>query len=147
NMGGSGTYTLLSVGDRDVGGAVPAEATKGIPAHWNLYFTSRDVDASAKQIESLGGKTVMKAEDIPNVGRFAVFADPQGAHFSLLAPSDEREERDPGAGEFCWVELHTDDPSAALGFYKKVFGWSAKELKFGETVYNELSREGGKGAG
>jgi predicted enzyme related to lactoylglutathione lyase len=90
----------------------------------------------------------MKPEDIPNVGRFAVLADPQGAAFSLLAPENEREEREPGAGEFCWVELHTDDASAALAFYKKVFGWSSKELKFeGVPAYNELAREGGKGAG
>jgi predicted enzyme related to lactoylglutathione lyase len=45
------------------------------------------------------------------------------------------------------VELHTDDAGKALAFYKKVFGWSSKELKFGESVYNELAREGGKGAG
>jgi predicted enzyme related to lactoylglutathione lyase len=147
-MGPGSTYTILQAGDRDVAGAVPAEAAKGIPAHWNNYFTTRDVDASVKQVESLGGKVLMKAEDIPTVGRFAVLADPQGAGFSLLAPAEEREEREPFAGEFCWVELHTDDPGAALGFYKKVFGWTSKELKFdGAPAYNELAREGGKGAG
>jgi predicted enzyme related to lactoylglutathione lyase len=147
DMGPGGKYTILQAGDRDVGGAVPAEATKGIPAHWNTYFTTRDVDATVQEVERLGGKTLMKAADIPHVGRFAVLADPQGAAFSLLAPTEEREERDPSAGEFCWVELHTDDASKALGFYKKVFGWTSKELKFGESVYNELAREGGKGAG
>jgi predicted enzyme related to lactoylglutathione lyase len=147
DMGPGGTYTILQAGDRDVGGALPKEATKGIPAHWNLYFTTRDVDASVSQIEGLGGKVLTKPQDIPNVGRFAILTDPQGAAFSLLAPSEEREERDPGAGEFCWVELHTDDPGKALGFYKKVFGWTSKELTFGGSTYNELARDGGKGAG
>jgi predicted enzyme related to lactoylglutathione lyase len=150
DMGPGGTYTILKAGDKDVGGAVPASAAKGVPAHWNLYFTVRDVDATAKQVEGLGGKTLMKAQDIPNVGRFAVLADPQGAAFSLLTPLEERAETEgmPGAGEFCWVELHTDDPKAALQFYKQIFGWTSKELLVeGMPPYSELSREGGKGAG
>ena len=150
DMGPSGKYTILKAGAKDVGGAVPADGAKAIPAHWNVYFTSRDADATAKKVEGLGGKVLMKPENIPNVGRFAVLADPQGASFSVLAPADERPEREgmPGAGEFCWVELLTDDPSAALRFYKEVFGWTSKELKLdGMPTYNELSREGGKGAG
>jgi predicted enzyme related to lactoylglutathione lyase len=150
DMGPSGKYTLLKVGDKDVAGAVPADASKQIPAHWNLYFTSRDTDATVKHVERLGGKVYMQPQDIPGVGRFAALADPQGAAFSVLTPSDERAEREgaPGAGEFCWVELLTDDTKGALRFYKDVFGWTSKELAMeGMPAYNELSREGGKGAG
>src|SRR5205823_4793249 len=116
----------------------------------NLYFTAQDVDATARKIEGLGGKVLSKAQDIPGVGRFGVLADPQGAGFSLLAPTEERAESEgmPGPGEFCWVELLTDDPKKALEFYKQVFGWTSKELALeGIPVYNELAREGGKGAG
>ena len=145
DMGPGGTYTILKAGDKDVAGVIPAEKAKGIPPHWNLYFTSRDVDATAKQVKEKGGKVMAPPSDIPNVGRFAVLVDPQGSTFSVLAPTDERAETDarPGAGEFCWVSLLIDDPKAALAFYGQVFGWTAKEMP-AMNGYQELARADGK---
>jgi len=51
---------------------------------WGGYVTVDDVDASAKQAVTLGGKILLEARDIPNVGRFCVIADPQGATLSLI---------------------------------------------------------------
>ncbi|SRR6266568_2328854 len=129
DMGGRGTYTILSLGDKDIGGAMSAADAKGIPANWQSYFSTPDIDATVKQVESLGGKVIVKATDIPGGGRFAVLTDAQGAHFGLLAPKEDRAESHamPRAHEFCWVELHTDDPKAAVAFYGKVFGWTLKQ--------------------
>jgi len=38
-----------------------------------------DVDATARQVETLGGKLLRPPEDIPGIGRFCVVQDPQGA--------------------------------------------------------------------
>ena len=63
--------------------AMPAEAGK-MPPMWGAYVTVDDVDASAEQAEALGGKLVMGPQDIPDVGRFCVICDPQGAALSLI---------------------------------------------------------------
>lgn len=55
-----------------------------IPPHWMIYFMVDDCDRDAKRCQSLGGKVLLPPKDIPNVGRFAVLADPAGAAFSII---------------------------------------------------------------
>lgn len=78
-------YTMLKTGDKEVGGmmAIPAEA-KGAPPSWGAYVTVDDVDQQIIQAEKLGGQIVLQPRDIPNVGRFAVISDPQGAVLTLI---------------------------------------------------------------
>lgn len=79
------TYTMLKAGDQEVGGlmAIPAEA-KGAPPAWGAYVTVDDVDQQLRRVEQLGGKVIVPARDIPDVGRFAVISDPQGAMLSMI---------------------------------------------------------------
>jgi predicted enzyme related to lactoylglutathione lyase len=79
----SGDYLLLVVGDRPVGGAMPPMA-EGMPPHWNVYFNVASVDETVAAAERLGGRVVAPAFDVPEVGRLAVLADPQGAMFNLM---------------------------------------------------------------
>ena len=82
---GDMTYTVLSVGDKDVGGlmAMPPEAG-GMPPAWGCYVTVSDVDETARAAEALGGKVLVPPRDIPEVGRFCVLQDPQGAVISAI---------------------------------------------------------------
>lgn len=64
----------------DMRGQVPDE----IPAHWMVYFNVDDTDATVEQVSERGGDVVVGPEEIPNVGRFAVLRDPQGAHFAVI---------------------------------------------------------------
>jgi predicted enzyme related to lactoylglutathione lyase len=79
------TYTVLKEGDEEVGGimAKPPEAAQA-PPYWGCYVTVDNVDAVAKKAEALGAKTIVPPTDIPEVGRFYVFQDPQGAVLSLI---------------------------------------------------------------
>ena len=79
------TYTTLKAGDRNVGGmmAMPANA-EGMPSMWGSYVTVDDVDAQARRAEKLGGKILIPPREIPDVGRFAVITDPQGAMLTLI---------------------------------------------------------------
>lgn len=81
----AGSYTMISVADKEIGGimATPAESA-GMPSAWTPYVTVDDVDARSKQAERLGGKVLVPATDIPEVGRFAVIQDPQGAMINLI---------------------------------------------------------------
>ena len=74
------TYTVLKVGDDPVGGimAMPPGCPETKPA-WGTYVTVDDVDATAGNVEQLGGKVLLPPKDIPKVGRFCVLQDPQGA--------------------------------------------------------------------
>ena len=82
---GETTYTIIKAGDREVGG-ITASAPGGnhAPA-WGAYVTVDDVDKQIVRAEQLGGKIVVPPRDIPNVGRFAVINDPQGAMLSLIS--------------------------------------------------------------
>jgi len=82
---GDMTYTVITAGEKEIAGmmATPPEASS-MPPMWGAYVTVDDVDARAKQAASLGGKVLVKPRDIPDVGRFCVVQDPQGAVLSLI---------------------------------------------------------------
>ena len=73
-------YTVVKAGAKGIGGimSIPKEAS-GTPPMWSTYVTVDDVDATARSAVQLGGKLHMPPRDIPNVGRFCVIQDPQGA--------------------------------------------------------------------
>lgn len=123
-------YTMWAIGERSIGGMMPLpeEAKKmGAPPHWLAYVGTPDVDATAKQAEELGGKILMPAMDIPEVGRFAMIADPQGAAIAAFTPANDMPAGDPGPGDFSWHELMTTDKDAAWDFYEALFGWTKGE--------------------
>jgi len=85
-----GEYTIIKVDGKGVGGMMehPAEC-RGMPPSWDTYVTVDDVDAVAGRAESLGGKVLRPPMDIPNVGRFCVIQDPQGAVLCPIAYAEE----------------------------------------------------------
>jgi uncharacterized protein len=128
--GGDPAYTEFHAGPTAVGGMMKTpDSAKAMGAKpmWMPYIGVDQVDSSVKQIEGLGGKVVRAASDIPNVGRFAVVTDPQGAVFAVFTSSSPPAPQSgpPKPGEFSWNELATTDHEAAIGFYSKVFGWEA----------------------
>ena len=78
-------YTMAKLGDKEIAGmmAIPDEAA-GMPPTWGGYVTVTDVDGMLTRVEKLGGKICVPAQDIPDIGRFAVIRDPQGAMLSLI---------------------------------------------------------------
>lgn len=83
------TYTVLGPSaEREMGGLMklPPDA-EGCPPHWGVYVTVDDVDATAQKAVQLGGKLMVPPRDIPNVGRFCVIQDPQGATLAAITYS------------------------------------------------------------
>ncbi len=117
-------YTIFMAGGMQVAGlmALPADAAGA--AHWLMYVGTPDVDATVAQAQGLGAKVWKAASDIPNVGRFAVLSDPQGATFAVFTPGSGPPPGTPPQGGFSWHELQTTDVDAALKFYGELFGWS-----------------------
>ena len=78
-------YTTFKNGDRMAAGMLEINPEWGeVPPHWSIYLTVSDCDASVAKVGELGGKVIEPARDIPEVGRFAMAADPQGAAFALI---------------------------------------------------------------
>ena len=124
-------YTLLLAGSGLVGGIMPfpeGDKSRGIPPHWASYIETPDLDITLARAQELGAQVLKPAAPIPEVGRFAVVQDPQGAVFIAFEPSTEMEVNDPPSpGEFSWHELITTDREAAFRFYQELFGWEKRQ--------------------
>lgn len=81
-----GTYYVLKQGGKGRAGLWKAPDAS-IPTMWMPYVCVVDADATASQAKQLGANVVVAPSDIPNVGRFATFIDPQGAAISILKPN------------------------------------------------------------
>ncbi len=128
---GDHPYIMWMTGDDAIGGLVRLddEAAKAVPPHWLAYTTVPDTDAAAEKADHLGGQVLHGPVNIPDVGRFAVLADPQDAVFSIFTPSDgpPGPSGKPQHGHFSWHELATTDYEAATAFYAELFGWEVTE--------------------
>ncbi|MBK8979176.1 MAG: VOC family protein [Planctomycetes bacterium] len=146
DMGEMGTYTVLQLGDDDLGGLYELSGPMfaGIPPHWMYYVAVEDVDATSTRVPELGGKLVMPPTDVPNVGRMAVIEDPTGAKLSLMQRGGHQGcTLDPMQnGGFGWVELNTRDVPAATAFYTALFGWQSRGDS-SDMPYTEWSLPGG----
>jgi uncharacterized protein len=83
-------YTLLKNGDKNAGGMMPMPKDAGkMPSAWAVYFEVADADATFAKAQSMGAKPIMPLMDVPNVGRFGMLLDPQGAAFAVIKSSYE----------------------------------------------------------
>ena len=107
---------------------LPEEAkAQGARPSWFGYITSPDVDADVAAIVGAGGQLYRPPETLPNIGRFAVVADPQGAAFALWHDLTGVKAPDPApmtVGQVGWHELLTEDVEKAFAFYAGRFGWT-----------------------
>jgi predicted enzyme related to lactoylglutathione lyase len=81
-------YVQWELNGKSIGGCmdlatvgVPAE----VPANWLSYFAVANVDETAAKAAELGGSVTKAPSEIPDMGRFAVLADPQGAVFAVFS--------------------------------------------------------------
>ena len=149
---GAFTYEMILAGDTldSMIGGYATPGTDRQPSHWISYVSVDDVDATAKAVTAHGGRVVEPPSDLPNVGRKARIADPQGAELCLFRNASGDPPDPPmahggtpsmPAGRFIWNELHTSDPTAALVFYEPVLGFSHRSMDMGPGgAYYILSR-------
>jgi uncharacterized protein len=119
-------YALAMLGGRPVCGiyqhAIPAGEHRQ-PA-WLTFIAARNLDATQRLILQQGGKMLTPPHSYPQRGRQAVFADPQGAVFAVLASSSG----DPpdylaAPGEWIWSSVVTRESDTDAAFYQNVFGY------------------------
>jgi predicted enzyme related to lactoylglutathione lyase len=142
----NGVGGLLQLDDAmHAGGATPV---------WLGYIHVEDVDATLAALTKAGASVQMPAADIPDVGRIAMVADPQGAPFYIMRPIPPADQPDatslafaydkPRPGHCAWNELATPDQPGAWRFYGEHFGWEKEgEMDMGPMGTYEFVCHGG----
>jgi predicted enzyme related to lactoylglutathione lyase len=87
---------------------------------------------------------VQPAADMPNVGRTALLADPQGGLFGVYKPEREPASGDAPRGGYSWHEFAAPDIEVAFEFYSALFGWHViQRMDMGPMgVYLIFGRDG-----
>jgi uncharacterized protein len=142
---GPAPYTMWKAGEAMIGGVnqLPEKAQKaGAPPHWLGYVGTPDLEAAFAKMTSLGGQSYIAPTDIPSVGRYAVFADPQGAVLGMYQSDNDPGSPATGPGTIGWNELMTTDLNAAVSFYERLFGWNKiQAMDMGELgIYQMYGR-------
>lgn len=120
---------------------------------WIGYVFVSDVDAKAAEFAENGGSVHMPPTDIPQIGRFAVVADPHGAVIYIFKPQMPEgpmpDMPEPGTpGTVGWNELYASDGVEAFTFYSKMFGWQkSKAMDMGSMGVYQLFSVGGPDVG
>jgi hypothetical protein len=135
--GGDEPYPMIKAGETPVGGFAPLPKA-GVPPHWVGYLSVKDVDAAAKKIVAGGGKALMDAFDVPQVGRMQPVADPQGGALFLFKSAEGDSPKASGPGTFHWNELWADDPAAAAKFYAGTLGLETETMDMPDGAYHLL---------
>jgi len=106
---------------------------------WMVFISTADLDAAARNVVADGGRILAPARNVPDRGRTAVFADPQGAVFAALQsssgdPPDALSE----VGDWIWSSLITTDAGAAARFYSDAFGYEVFDPQSDDGVAHVL---------
>lgn len=149
-------YRMINRSDgKSAGGVLPLTddmQQHGARPTWLGYIHVPDADETVRSIEAAGGKPLMPAFDIPNVGRIAMVADPQGAPFYIMKPTPPTNEPEAKSDVFSvdqpqrvrWNELATSDQDGAIDFYTRQFGWEQEGgMPMGEMGEYKFINHGG----
>jgi uncharacterized protein len=132
-----GHYTLLRKGGKTVAGNMSVMA-ESQPSVWVTYVSVDNADATVDLAKKAGAMVFAEPMDVADIGRMAVFADPEGAAIGVWQPKTFKgAELANEAGAFAWNELNTRDLSAAKAFYTEVFGWTPNDLDMEGMSYTE----------
>lgn len=83
DMGPMGTYHVLEADGTGRAGVMKAPMP-GIPQVWMPYVQVDDADATLARAKRLGADVKMPCNDVPGVGRLAIFTDPLGCAVGIL---------------------------------------------------------------
>jgi len=130
-----GHYFTARIRGGDVAGVSSLPEGQPPIASWNTYVWVDSADDAAAKIGDGGGTVLAEPFDVMNAGRMAVFADPEGAVFSVWQPNQHK-----GAqvvnehGALNFNGLHTRDVPGAKRFYGAVFGWGTLDANMREDT-------------
>nr|WP_321983222.1 VOC family protein [uncultured Lichenicoccus sp.] len=124
-------YAIARLGGREVAGLFQHSidpATRRQSA-WLTFFAAKDVDAVQALAVQHGARLLFGPRTLPDLGREAVFQDPQGAVFAVLASSSgDPPDQAVAANDWIWRSLITPDPDNDAAFYQTLLGYDVYDV-------------------
>lgn len=134
-----GGYTNARVGQRVAAGmSGPQPGAPPMPAAWNLYFATDDLEADVARAVELGAKVLYPPMTVGTFGSWAVCEDPTGAAFSFWKAGEHigsQVNDEPGGA--AWYELYSPNAQQARDFYTALLGATADPMP-GDLEYYVL---------
>lgn len=132
-----GGYTTARLGQRSSAGLMGNQPdAPEMPAAWNLYFATDNIEADVARAVELGAKLVSPAMSVGEFGSMATCEDPTGAAFSFWQAGTHigtQVGEEPGSA--AWFELYSPDAKQARDFYTAMLGATAEPMPGGMEYY------------
>jgi predicted enzyme related to lactoylglutathione lyase len=125
----TGGYRLAQLGGSPTAGMMP-QMQEGQPVAWTTYISVDDAEDIAAAVKDAGGNVIVEPFEVLDLGKMAVFADPNGAVFGVWEPGTFAGAgivNEPGA--ISWNELNTRDLAGAKSFYGALFDWGFEDIE------------------
>jgi predicted enzyme related to lactoylglutathione lyase len=126
----TGNYSIASNDERPLCGMLqrPRPKDRAAEPRWFGYISVDDVERAQREVSEGGGRVLAAPRELPERGEQAVFADPEGAVFGVVASSSGDPEdflADPG--DWIWIQLLSRNAGKAAEFYRSVAGYEVVE--------------------
>ena len=136
-----GAYSIASNRERTVGGIFerPRPRHRSAGPRWFGYISVADVGQARAAVSQGGGRVLAPPRALPERGEQAVFADPEGAVFGVVASSSgDPEDFLAEPGDWIWIQLLSRDARRAAEFYRAVAGYDVVESPAGDRLSDYL---------
>jgi len=81
-------YTLVDTGQEPTGGIFSAPEVAPGPCA-NIYFQVDDIEGTLQRASESGGMIIVDKTEIPGVGHFGMFTDPEGIAVGVMQPAGQ----------------------------------------------------------
>ena len=135
---GEMTYTAILQDGKEIGliQKLPADAKKK-KAHWLGYVSVADPDAAVAGAQEAGATVVTPLTDAPDVGRFAVLKDKNGAMFGVIrGEGGDPADATPAPGQVVSMQYGSKNKKAMEAdsqFYATLLGYNMEPSKMGKN--------------
>ncbi len=123
-----GGYITIAKDGKGVAGCMRNDGSTGAPNGWILYLATTDAAQTAKDVVANGGHELVAPMEVMDLGTMAFFDGPDGSHVGAWQAGVHKGFEVKGEiGTPYYFELHTRAYAASVDFYRKAFGWDARE--------------------
>lgn len=84
----TGTYHILNADGKGRAGVMKPQ--QPMPQAWMPYVAVENCDQTVAKAKKLGSNIHVAGDDVPGVGRLAIFSDPQGGMLGILQPEPRK---------------------------------------------------------
>ena len=137
-------FVVIYNQSEEIGGIFQIETSDKDPlARWLGSLSVADVRLATTYVSEVGGTVHEGPGLFAGRGEYALISDPQGGQLALLTALDgDPPDSTPQIGSWLWTELWTDNPLAAVKFYRGLANYQIHAIDTGKVPYLILSKDG-----